>query len=86
MSFQENDLPPIFNIDAPEYDRIITDKAITRKYTKKELEEKLIACNINSDGGMKDQRKRAAEVNIPMSELSGKIIGGYVGKLKGCYK
>ena len=83
MSFQENDLPPIFHPDAPKYDQIVTTEDVTRKFTKKVLQEMLNARNINSDGLVEDLRKRAEEAIIPISETSGKVIEGYVGKPKG---
>ena len=37
--FQENDMPPIFNLDTPTYNIIVNDEAVTRKFTKKSYKE-----------------------------------------------
>ena len=43
------------------------------------MEEK----GLNTDGKVEQLKQRATEANIPISETTGKLIPGYIGKAKG---
>ena len=83
MVFTDNDLPPILRPDAPKYDTIIEGESTTRKLTKSELQAVLEEKGLNSDGNVEQIRGRALLANIPIQEIKGRIIEGYVGKPKG---
>ena len=51
--FQENRMPPIFNPDAPKYDIISNDEAVTCKLTKNKLHKKLNTHSTNRYGNVK---------------------------------
>jgi len=83
MVFDENDLPPILDPNAPKYDAVADGVIITRKLNKSELKTILELKGFNGNGSSADLIERAEEANISLTETKQKIVDGYVGKPKG---
>ena len=84
MVFKDEDLPPVFDESAPKYDAAdTTQSSKTRKLTKPELKALLEAKGFNGEGKVDQLRTRANEAGIPLTEITQKIVYGYVGKAKG---
>ena len=87
MVFQPTDSGPFWM--SPEeqekrrHDVIVEGQFITRKRTKKELTELLLAKNVQVKGRLSSLQTAARNNGIPIEETTPKIIEGWEGKPKG---
>ena len=78
-----SEIPPIFDPTAPKFDQILPETKITRNLTAVELRKVLEDKGLNTDGKVAQLKHRAIEADIPITETTGKLIPGYIGKPKG---
>ena len=83
MTFQEDDLPPLFGHEATKYDVEKDGEDVTRRLTKGQLKTALESKGFNGEGLVDVLRGRATEAGIPLTETIKKVKEGYVGKPKG---
>jgi hypothetical protein len=65
------------------HDIILEGQVVKKKFTKKELSERLLTCGITMKGKLADLQRAATNHGLPIEEISQKVQKGWEGKPKG---
>ena len=72
MVFTDNDLPPLFDPDAPKFDQSVPGTQVTRNLTAVDFREASEEKGLNTDGKVGQLKQRSTEITIPISQTTGK--------------
>jgi hypothetical protein len=87
MRFQSTDNSPFLMTPIERekwrHDIISEGQVVEKKLRKQELLERLLTCGITMKGKLADLQRAAINHDLPLKEISQKVLEGWEGKPKG---